>query len=68
MVGVIRESKIEYCVVVEYPGGKRFCLAKFMHEEDARRYRRSRPREDYLKYLVYERREELPGEVTWVEL
>lgn len=64
---LIHESKIEICLVCEYPDGYKFCMAKFMHEEDARRYRRSRKKKEYVVYKLYERRER-NGEVTWKEL
>ena len=64
---MIHESKIEFCVVAEHTNGDRFCMAKFMYEEDARRYKRSRKTADYRKWKIYERRESR-GEVTWTEL
>ena len=64
---MIHESKNEFCVVAEYANGDKFCVAKFMHEEDARRYKRTRKREDYRSWRLYERRERMDG-VTWIEL
>lgn len=64
---MIHESKIEFCVVTTYPDGYRFCKAKFMYEEDARNYRRSRKKKESVKYELYERRESR-GEVSWIEL
>lgn len=64
---MIHDSKIEYCVVQEYPDGYKFCIAKFMHEEDARRYRRSRKKKEYVRWSLYERRDRTEG-VTWLEL
>lgn len=55
--GMIHEAKIEFCVVAEYANGDRFCIAKFMHEEDARRYKRSRPKKEYVSWKLYERRD-----------
>lgn len=65
---MIHEAKIEYCVIAEYADGNRYCMAKFMHEDDARKYRRSRKRKDYVKYRLYKRTEKYFGEVTWEEM
>lgn len=65
---MIRESKIEICLVVEYPDGYKFCMAKFMHEEDARRYKRTRPKKEHVKWKLYQRTEKYGGEVIWEEL
>ena len=65
---MIRESGIEYCLIAEYANGDKFCLAKFMHEEDARRYRRSRKKKEYVEYKLYRRTEKHTGEVKWEEL
>ena len=64
---MIHESKTEYCVVAEYINGDKFCIAKFMHEEDARRYKRTRKKKEYVRYRLYERRDRMDG-VTWKEL
>ena len=64
---MIHESKNEFCVVAEYTNGDSFCIAKFMHEENARNYKRSRKKKDYVEYRLYERRDRLDG-VTWTEL
>lgn len=64
---MIHEAKIEFCVVAEYADGNAYCIAKFMHEEDARNYKRSRKKESYREYRVYERRER-NGEVLWSEV
>ena len=64
---MIHEAKNEFCVVAEYTNGDRFCIAKFMHEEDARRYKRSRKKKDYVVYRVFERRDRTDG-VKWSEL
>lgn len=61
---MIHEAKIEFCVVAEYANGDRFCIAKFMHEEDARNYRRSRKRKDYVSWKLYRR----TGDGEWEEL
>ena len=60
-------KKIEYCVIVEYAIGDKFCLAKFMHEEDARRYKRSRKKKELVSYKLYERRAGEDG-VKWTEM
>ena len=65
---MIHEAKIEICLVAEYADGNRYCIAKFMHEDDARRYRRSRKRKDYVEWKLYRRAEKHSGEVTWEEL
>lgn len=65
---MIHEAKIEFCVVAEYSNGDRFCIAKFMHESDARNYRRSRKKKDYVGWKMYRRTERMPGEVEWEEL
>jgi hypothetical protein len=64
---MIQETPHEFCVVAEYEDGGKFCLAKFMHEEDARRYRRSRKKKDFVVWKLYERLER-NGEVLWTEL
>lgn len=65
---MIHEAGIEYCVVAEYADGYSYCMAKFMHEEDARRYKRTRPKKEYVEYKLYRRTEKHTGEVTWEEL
>jgi hypothetical protein len=64
---MIHESKTEYCVVAEYPDGYKFCKAKFMDEDDARNYKRSRKKKEFVSWKLYERRER-SGSVTWTEL
>ena len=63
---MIQDSKLEYCVIAEYSDGYKFCIAKFMHEEDARRYRRSR-KKDFVVYRLYKRFDSADG-ITWTEL
>lgn len=65
---MIHEAGIEYCVIAEYPDGYSYCIAKFMHEEDARNYKRSRKKKEYVVYKLYRRTEKHHGEVTWEEL
>lgn len=64
---MIHEAKNEFCVVQEYPDGYKFCMAKFMYEEDARNYKRSRKKKEFVSWKLYERRERMGG-VTWTEL
>lgn len=65
---MIQESrKIEFCVIAEYENGDKFCIAKFMHEEDARRYKRSRKKKEFVEWSLYERRVGEDG-VTWTEM
>lgn len=66
---IIHEAKIEFCVVAEYMNGDSFSIAKFMHEEDARNYKRARQRrkKEYVEWKLYERRER-NGEVQWLEI
>ena len=64
---MIQESKTEYCLIAEYDDGNSYCLAKFMHEEDARKYKRSRKKADYREWKLYERRERMDG-VKWTEM
>ena len=68
MIGMIQETKIEICLVKEYPDGYKFCIAKFMYEEDALRYKRSRPKHENVVWKLYERREKYLGEVQWTLL
>lgn len=64
---MIHEAGIEICLVAEYANGDKFCVAKFMHEEDARSYKRSRRRKEYVAYRLY-RRTQRNWEVTWEEI
>lgn len=64
---MIHEPKTEYCVIAEYADGNSYCIAKFMHEEDARRYKRSRKKKEFVVWKLYERRERMDG-VEWTEL
>ena len=53
---MIHEVFIEFCVVVEYPNGKKFCMAKFMHEEDARDWLRTKKKTEKIgEWKLYER-------------
>lgn len=64
---ILEPKKIEYCVIAEYADGNSYCIAKFMHEEDARRYKRSRKKNEFVKWKLYERRSGVDG-VTWTEM
>ena len=52
---MIQETPHEFCVVIEYPDGMKFCMAKFMHEEDARAYLKTRKKKPYIKWCLYKR-------------
>lgn len=54
---MIHEAKIEFCVVAVYADGNAYCIAKFMHEEDARRYKRSRKKDSYREWKLYMRKD-----------
>ena len=57
---MIQETIHEICVVAEYEDGGKFCLAKFMHEEDARVWQESK---EWVAYRLYKRYG--GGEVRW---
>ena len=62
---VIRETPHEFCVVCEYPD-RSFCMAKFMHEEDAREYLSTKEDKEYVKWKLYERKSSVLDEkVRW---
>lgn len=61
---MIHEAKIEYCVVAEHTNGDKFCMAKFMYEEDAREYMKTLESAEWREWKLYERR----GDVVWKEL
>lgn len=65
---MIHESGIEICLIAKYADGHGYCIAKFMHEEDARNYKRSRKKKEYVEYKLYRRTEKHHGEVIWEEL
>lgn len=67
---MIHEPSIEYCLIAEYADGHSYCIAKFMHEEDAVRYLRTRKRtkKGYVAYRLYRRTQRRNEEVTWEEL
>ena len=65
---MIHDTKLEFCVIAAYDDGNRYCIAKFMHEDAARSYRRSRKKKEYVEYELYRRTQRYDGEVTWEEL
>ena len=65
---MIRETIHEFCVVVEYEDGGKFCIAKFMHEEDAREYLGTKKNDEYSKWKLYKRYGSSYDEVRWEPL
>lgn len=66
---IIREVPHEFCVVAEYQDGDKFCMAKFMREEDAREYLGTKKDKEYVKWKLYKRKGGLFGdEVQWEPL
>lgn len=63
---MILEAKIEIAVVAVHATGERFCMAKFMYEEDARAWMEQREPEEWRTWKLYERREDRSG-VQWTE-
>ena len=55
MVWMIQEIPREICVVAEYVDGGSFCLAKFMHEEDARAWQEQQESKEWVVYRLYKR-------------
>lgn len=51
----IHESPHEYCIIAGYKDGGKFCMAKFMHEEDAREYIETRESVKWLSWKLYKR-------------
>lgn len=51
----ITETPIKICVVAEYQDGSKFCLAKFMYEEDARAWQERQEPKDWVVYKLYKR-------------
>lgn len=64
---MIHETHHEFCVVADYQDGGKFCLAKFMHEEDAREYLSTREKKDYIKWKLYKRLGSGLEEPRWEE-
>jgi hypothetical protein len=52
---MIQETIHEICVVAEHLDGGKFCLAKFMHEEDAREWRDGQQQKEWVVYKLYKR-------------
>lgn len=67
---MIRETPQEICVVAEYLDGDEYCLAKFMHEEDAREWMERQEKKDWVKYKLYKRRDNMyfDEHIEWEEL
>ena len=61
---MIRETPHEICVVAEYVDSGSFCLAKFMHEEDARAWLEQQESKDWVTYKLYKRYAGIDG-VRW---
>lgn len=64
---MICETTHEICVVAEYLDGGSFCLAKFMHEEDARAWRDGQEQKEWVAYKLYKRYDGMDG-VRWEPL
>jgi len=62
---MIQETMHEICVVAEYEDGGKFCLAKFMHEEDARAWLRSKESKEWVAYRLYKRLGSSFEETRW---
>ena len=52
---MIQETPHEFCVVAEYVDGGSFCLAKFMHEENARAWLGQQESKEWVVYRLYKR-------------
>ena len=66
---MIHDARIEYCLIAEYANGDKFCLVKFMHEEDARKYLGTKKDKEYVKWKLYERKSSvLDEEPRWAPL
>jgi len=65
---MIQETMHEICVVAEYEDGGKFCLAKFMHEEDAREYLGTKKSDVYVKWKLYKRLGSSFDETRWEAL
>jgi hypothetical protein len=65
---MIQETMHEICVVAEYEDGGKFCLAKFMHEEDAREYLSTKKSDVYVKWKLYKRLGSSFEETRWEPL
>lgn len=63
---MIHDPKIEIAVVAVHATGEKFCMAKFMYEEDARAWMESQEPVAWRTWKLYERREDRSG-VRWTE-
>lgn len=68
MIVMIQETMHEICVVAEYEDGGKFCLAKFMHEEDAKEYIGTKKDDTYVKWKLYKRLGSSIDETRWEPL
>jgi hypothetical protein len=64
---MIQETIHEFCVVAKYEDGGKFCLAKFMHEEDARAWQGQQESKEWVAYRLYKRYDGIDG-VRWEAL
>lgn len=65
----IRETTEEFCVIADYKDGGNFCMAKFMHEEDARDWQEQQPSKEWVTYRLYKRcGRVIDDEVRWEPL
>lgn len=65
---MIHETAHEFCIVAEYKDGGSFCLAKFMHEEDARVWQGQQEQKEWVTYRLYKRLGSSFEETRWEEL
>lgn len=65
---MIQETMHEICVVAEYEDGGKFCLAKFMHEKDAREYLGTKKNDVYVEWKLYKRIGSRFDETQWEAL
>lgn len=61
---MIQETPHEFCVIADYKDGGSFCLAKFMHEEDAKLWQEQQERKEWVVYKLYTRYSGIDG-VRW---
>lgn len=52
---MIHETHHEFCVIAEYQDGGKFCMAKFMREEDARAWQEQQESKEWVAYRLYKR-------------
>lgn len=63
---MIQETPHEFCVIADYKDGSNYCMAKFMHEEDARAWRDRQEQKEWVAYKLYKRYAGIDG-VRWEE-